>query len=278
MIIIMQRLHQDDPTGHLLARNVDGIRHICLPGECEGAFVSPDELRGRYVDGLLDPDRLGAKVLESLKTALGSYGYAGQILQSPQPRQGAMFQREWFEVVEAAPAEGEVIRGWDLAASKDKGHWTAGCRMRRTPRKMIYIEHVTRLRGSPLDVEHALLNSATQDGKSVKISIPQDPGQAPKSQIQAFAAVLEGYNARFSLESGSKETRAESLSAQAEAGNVKIVRGPWNDAFLDEICIFPNGTFDDQVDAASRAYAELTKKKRRRAPPVAAILVDGGGR
>jgi predicted phage terminase large subunit-like protein len=46
--------------------------------------------------------------------------------------------------------------------------------------------------------------------------------------------------------------RAKSASAQAEAGNVKLVRGPWNDTFLDEVCSFPNAQHDDQIDAFRR--------------------------
>jgi predicted phage terminase large subunit-like protein len=77
--------------------------------------------------------------------------------------------------------------------------------------------------------------------------------------VLAFAKLLIGFNIRFSPETGDKETRALPVSAQAEVGNVKIVKGPWNDAFLEEVCTFPAGTFKDQTDALSRAFAELLK-------------------
>ena len=62
---------------------------------------------------------------------------------------------------------------------------------------------------------------------------------------------------RFSPESGDKETRAEGFSAQAEAGNVFLVEGDWNEAYLQELELFPFGDWDDQVDASSRAFHHL---------------------
>jgi len=102
-----------------------------------------------------------------------------------------------------------------------------------------------------------MISTAVQDGKECSISIPQDPGQAGKSQANYFIKQLAGYNARSSPESGDKVTRSEPLSAQSEAGNVDILVGNWNEDFLDEICNFPNGTYKDQTDAATRAFDML---------------------
>jgi predicted phage terminase large subunit-like protein len=120
-----------------------------------------------------------------------------------------------------------------------------------------YIEHAARERGSPAEVDKLIKSMADKDGHGVTISIPQDPGQAAKGQVLAFAKLLTGFNVRFSVETGDKESRALPVSAQAEVGNVKIVKGPWNDAFIEELCTFPSGTFKDQVDALSRAFGEL---------------------
>jgi predicted phage terminase large subunit-like protein len=67
---------------------------------------------------------------------------------------------------------------------------------------------------------------------------------------------LTGFIVKTSPESGSKELRAAPLAAQAEAGNVDVLEGEWNEAFFEEANIFPNGT-KDQIDAASRAFNEL---------------------
>jgi predicted phage terminase large subunit-like protein len=84
--------------------------------------------------------------------------------------------------------------------------------------------------------------------------------------------LLAGWDVRAVLESGSKEVRATPVSAQAEAGNIKLVRGPWNDTFLEEVGMFPNAAHDDQVDALSGAFAELIPK-----PATALFGVYGNG-
>lgn len=264
-ILIMQRLHQFDPTGWLLSKKDKNIRHLCLPGDTV-YDIKPKKLKRKYKNGLLDPIRLDRKVLLEMQTDLGSYGYAGQVGQDPRPREGGMFQREWFEIVEASPAGGfGPVRGWDFAATSDyeakkqksNPAYTAGVRMKNVE-GIFYIEHVTRFRGSPGAVRRSLLNTASQDGHNVLVDGPQDPGQAGKAQAQDFAAHLVGYNVRFSPESGDKVLRAEPFSAQCEAGNVKLVKGNWNEPFLDELEFFPNG-FKDQTDAAARAFRRLVK-------------------
>ena len=107
--------------------------------------------------------------------------------------------------------------------------------------------------GTANRVLDTIRNTATQDGVECIQDIPQDPGQAGKAQVQHLAAALHGYTVRSSPESGDKVVRAYPLSAQAEAGNIKLVRGLWNEEYLDEISYFPNGR-KDRVDATVRAY------------------------
>jgi len=101
-----------------------------------------------------------------------------------------------------------------------------------------------------------IVNTASQDGYECVISIPQDPGQAGKSQAAYLSRKLAGFIVKTSTESGDKITRAMPFAAQAEAGNVDILKGAWNEDFLSELTVFPNGT-RDQVDASSRAFAEI---------------------
>lgn len=264
IVVIMQRVHQDDISGYIIAKEL-GYEHLILPMEYEAerhcktsiGFSDPrtDE------NQLLWPERMTRQVVERDKKVLGSYAYAGQFQQRPAPRGGGMFQKDWFEVVDAAPAGRKTARGWDLAATEsDDAAFTAGVKM-SIKDGIIYIEDCNRFRGSPDKVEKTVVNVASQDGIHVLISIPQDPGQAGKSQKKYLATKLIGYNVRFSPETGDKELRAQGLAAQAEAGNVKIVRGEWNGAFFDELCTFPASKFKDQVDAASRAFHALIGKK-----------------
>lgn len=227
----------------------------------DGGLLWPQDPREKDGD-LLWPERFSRKAIEELKVQFravgGSYAEAAQLQQRPVPRGGGMFDKDNFVFVDECPEVILQCRGYDLAATDDnKAAWTVGAKVGKTKSGQIVIIDIDRYRKGPGDVENAVLACAIRDGYNCPISIPQDPGQAGKSQIRAFAALLNGYNARFSPESGSKENRAIPLAAQVEAGNVLIVRGPWNDAFLAEAGLFPNSQFKDQVDAVTRAYSYL---------------------
>ena len=179
-----------------------------------------------------------------------------------RPAAGEYFRRSWFPVVNAAPAEARRIRGWDLAGglaeTGARPDWTAGVRLARDRDGIFYVEHVERLQGSANDVERAIRNLAQSDGTQVSIALPQDPGQAGKAQAQSLTRLLSGYRVKSRPVTGSKTVRAMPFSAQAEAGNVKLVAGPWNADFLSELENFPAGRHDDQVDAACEAFNALT--------------------
>lgn len=256
-ILIMQRLHKTDPTGNMM-ENTAKLRHIVLPAKNDYT-ITPPELEKYYVDGLLDPVRLDQEVLDEYRDKLGSYGYSGQFGQDPRPREGAMFQEEWFEIVGAIPAGGtQWVRGWDLAATTEaeaksgQPAYTAGVKLKRVD-GVTYIAHSKRGRWSGEGTRKVIKNTASQDEVGTIQDIPQDPGQAGKAQVRDYVKYLPQYDVRYSTESGDKILRAEPLSAQAEAGNVKLLRGPWNKEFIDEITFFPAG-FKDQVDGTTRAY------------------------
>ena len=98
---------------------------------------------------------------------------------------------------------------------------------------------------------------AEQDGQSVSVGFMQDPGSAGVSEAQEAARALDGFDVRFATATGDKETRAKPISAQAEAGNVKVVRGLWNEELLRVLENFPAGSHDDEVDALSGAHEFL---------------------
>lgn len=267
IVIIMQRLHEQDVAAVALDLDI-GFVHLNLPMEFE-----PDRRCLTFIDGklffedprteegeLLFPERFPRLEIERLKKAKGSYAYSGQYQQRPAPRSGGMFQRGDFEIVDAVPAGGQECRAWDFAASKEKPgrqpDWTVGLKMKHVG-GIFYVEDVKRDRWSPGDVEKNLKNTASQDGLTVRIRMPQDPGSAGKSDAHTKIKLLAGYDVKALPVTGDKATRAKPASAQAEAGNVKLVRGPWNDTFLDEVCSFPNAQFDDQVDAFADALNEL---------------------
>ncbi len=273
IVVIMQRLHEDDVSGVIMKFGMDFV-HLCLPMEfepdrrCETeiGFRDPRESDGE----LLDPVRFPRHVVDGLRRDIGSYAFAGQYQQRPAPREGGMFRRHWFETVSALPADVQSVRAWDFAATASTGSnnpdWTVGLRMSRDRSGFFYIDDVVRLRGSAHEVERALLNTAARDGNRVRVRIPQDAGQAGKGQAEYLVRQLAGYSVTVERETGDKEVRAMPFAAQCEAGNVKLV-GPdqsvsWIGAFLDEIGNFPMGTHDDQVDAASGAFKTLSETRR----------------
>ena len=177
---------------------------------------------------------------------------------------GMLFQRGFFEIVDVAPADNQRVRYWDKAAtvSSTTNHnpdWTAGVLLSRDERGLYFVEHVERFRGTPATVENTIKTIAGQDGYYTVIGIELDPGSAGKSEASYYVTQLSGFDVRICPVSGSKIIRAKPVSAQAEAGNIKIVRGPWNEAFLNELENFPDGKHDDQVDALSGAFTMVNK-------------------
>ena len=270
IVLIMQRLHASDLSGHvlkyqpeyeklILPMRYESERHcsIDVPGY---QFTDPRQEEG----ALLWPERFPEHAVAQMENALsshgGSYAVAGQLQQRPVAREGGMFGVKNIQYVDAAPEIGIRVRGWDLAASTSRrAAYTVGVKMCRDQRGRIFVEDVVRFRGSPFEVERRLRAAAEADGLLVQISIPQDPGQAGLSQKSAFANVLAGYPVSFSAESGEKADRAIPFAAQWEANNVFVVKAPWNEAFLNELALFPAGDYVDQVDACSRAYTHILR-------------------
>ncbi|MDH3664626.1 MAG: phage terminase large subunit [Alphaproteobacteria bacterium] len=216
-------------------------------------FTDPRTRDGELLNPLLMPeDRLNQLIIDMG----GSYGAAGQMQQRPSPREGGMFKRKWWQYcsVSDVPADARRCRGWDFAGSvTSNADYSASSKVGIAEGK-VYLEHMERFKATPGEVEQRFVQRAEADGYDVEISIPQDPGQAGKYQAEHMLALVHGYVASASPESGSKEQRAKALAGQAEAGNVILVRGDWNDPYVEESSMFPTGANDDLVDSTSRAY------------------------
>lgn len=244
VIVIMQRLHERDLAGWLLAGgNGEKWEHLCLSAWNEDG--SP-----------LWPEKHNAETLLRMEEA-APYMFAGQYRQSPAPPQGGVIKPERIEVIDALPAQRiEWIRAWDLAAST-KGDFTVGAKLGRLPDGRYLIADMVRVRCTPEKRDAVLLATAKRDTYAVRISIPQDPGQAGKTQVRYLTRALAGYTVHCSPESGDKITRAMPLAAQINTGNVLMLRGSWNDPLIDEMRLFPNAAHDDQIDALARAFSGL---------------------
>lgn len=266
--LIMQRLHQDDPSGNLLRRGTP-VRHICLPGDSSWE-IKPPQLKEFYSeDGLFDPIRIPRPALDEALITLGEVGYAGQFGQQPVPRGGAMFKVDRLFYVHPASIPKLWKRGplryWDKAATRGGGAFTAGDKMGLDLEDRIWIMDVVRGQWDSGTREQRIVFTAKLDGKHCKQWVEQEPGSGGKESAEATVKrlVLAGLRAGMHKPSGDKELRADPLSEYVNLGKVVIVTGPWNQAFIEEMRFFPRSTYKDQIDAASGGFSNLVGKRVR---------------
>jgi len=268
-ILIMQRLHQNDPAGHLLDKRKENIKHICLPGEIRRfkKKVSPAHLVKNYKNDLLDPTRMPWSVLNDLEADLGQYGYAGQIGQDPTPPGGGMFKVSNFMIVDTSPNESHIvstIRYWDKAATQDGGAYTVGVKMSLLLNGKFLVRDVKRGQWNSSDREEIIRSTAEVDGVNTIVWIEQEPGSGGKDSAEATIRNLAGFSCYAERPTGDKVFRADPYSVQVNNGNVLLLRGVWNRDFMEEHRFFPYSTYKDQVDAASGAFNKLTSVRRVR--------------
>jgi predicted phage terminase large subunit-like protein len=287
IILMHTRWHEDDLAGRLLAVERGKWTVLKLPAIAEDPALSTpehpiesDPLGRKPGEPLWNDDgyeygRLMLRMRDDLAIQGKTREWQSQYQQNPRPSEGALFKTAKIGVMDVSPElrGAQICRGWDLAATRKIGtndpDWTVGVKLARMPSGLFVVLDVERFRGDPDEVDQRIKNVADQDGVGVKISIPQDPGQAGKKQILAFTRLLSGHRIESSPETGDKATRASPCISQVNGGNFGIVAAPWNRAFLDELGAFPSGAKDDQVDALSRAFSIVGLEKR------AMVVSDG---
>ena len=274
-IVVMQRLAQGDLSGHIL-EEIGGYEHLMLPmeyrtvikvGHFEGSpkdyptslgYVDP-----RTEDGeLLFPGRFTPDVVKQLKKDLGSRGYAGQYQQTPVAEGGNTFEKAWFGVVDAVPARAFRVRYWDKAGTEGAGARTVGVLMLKTLEGEYIVEDVVKGQWGATKRNALIKAICEQDAAKygrlgVQTWNEQEPGSGGKESAENTIKQLAGYDVHSERVTGSKEERAVPFAVQAEAGNVKLLRAPWNKDYLEELEMFPAGKFKDQVDASSGAFNKL---------------------
>jgi predicted phage terminase large subunit-like protein len=258
IVVIMQRLHEDDLSGHLVSKG--GWEHICWPMHYDPKRHDPRDLRSEAGE-LLWPRLFSEDKVRQMEIDLGPYGAAGQLEQRPAPEGGGLFRRAWLPVVEAGPAKADRVRGWDTAGTELGGDYTAGVKWARTDDGVWFVEDVIRVQASAGEVDKLILETARSDGRGCLVREEQEPGSSGKAVIAARAKALAGFDYAGVTVSGDKVTRARPMRAQAEAGNVKLLEGEWCEAFRQEAESFPVGRHDDQIDAASCGFNALIEAK-----------------
>lgn len=187
-----------------------------------------------------------------------------------RPNAGTMFKAEWFDLVErgAYPVEGRRVRAWDRAATPDprtaKGRkkandpdWTVGVKVLKALNGRYYVEDVVRFRGTPADVQTRMGNVAKLDGHQTRIVIEQEPGASGVADVDNIIRTLAGFPIKSVKPMKDKIARSNGPSAQVEHGNVSLVNAPWTADFIHELVNFPDGRFDDSVDAFTLGLSEL---------------------
>jgi predicted phage terminase large subunit-like protein len=179
---------------------------------------------------------------------------------------GLYFKRQEVTIIDEMPNDIEkLVRRWDFAAtepseSNPDPDWTASVLMGRRKNGRYIILHATHDRLRSHKVRDLVVRVANNDSRKVRIGIAQDPGQAGKEQAESYVRDLAGFSVDIVKETGDKITRADPYAAQWQAGNVDLLRGPWNESFLAEHEAFGGkSSHDDQVDAAAGAFLMLAK-------------------
>lgn len=270
-IIVQTRWNRRDLSGRILPERWDGesgpiecrdgnVWHVlCLPAEADRA----DDPLGRSPGQRLWPEWFTKEHFDTFKKQPRTWRSLFQ--QKPTDPEGSYFKRSWFTVVERdrIPATVQSVRCWDLAATTeaeaDDPDWLAGVKIDKGSDGRYYIRHVHRERTNPKGVETSIKNFAKSDGRGVAVRIEQEGAASGKIVKFHYERMLDGWDARFTgIPKSSKLTRSGPFNAACERGDVSLEAGEWNADFLEEICRFPLGSHDDQVDAAVGAYSALT--------------------
>ena len=272
-IIIMQRVHERDLSGHVLAEN-HGYTHLCLPARYEGknrivSTVVNKETGKPWTDKRTKRNeplwgaKFGEKELKKREKKMSSYAIAGQHQQRPAPRGGGMFEVVNFKLVKNVP--GDIIKSvryWDKAGTEDGGKHTAGVLTHLLSDGSYCIADVIRGQWEAPKRERRITQTTQLDGPGVHVWVEQEPGSGGKESARNTIKKNPSVFVKADKVTGDKETRAEPYSCQVEGGNVYVLIRDWTQKFLDEHENFPAGEFSDQVDAASGAHNKLTMTSR----------------
>lgn len=283
IIVIMTRWHEDDLAGRILNTSGEKWKVLRYPALAESqedrdeynrkylpsAIGEPDPL-GRMQGEPLAPRRFSVGALLALKSDVGPRAWGAEYQGTPKPLEGQMFKQEWIgELVDEFPREARFVRYWDKAATEGGGAATAGVLMSKTKEGLFYVIDVITGHWSSLQREAIIKQTAALDENKygrVEIWIEVEPGSGGIDSARDTLRNLSGYLISLDRPTRSKEIRFESFARQAEAGNVRFVRSDKTWSYLDELLLFPNSTYKDQVDATSGAFKILNQSGWTRTP------------
>ena len=250
-IIVMQRLHENDLTGHILSESL-GYEHLCLPAIAEERTVIRFPVSGKELvrepGDILNGGRFDREVLDGMKKSMGSAQFAGQFQQTPAPAEGIIFRREWMTDFYTHAPKTSDIQSWDMAFTKSEGSAkVAGFVMGRRGAD-IYIKDLV---NDKMDFTESVAAVRALSGKwkSARAKVVENKANGP-AIVNTLKKEIPGM-VEFNPK-GSKEERAMSVTPYFEAGNIHFPdpkTNPWVDDLIRDLLIFPKGAYKDTVDA-----------------------------
>jgi phage terminase large subunit-like protein len=225
--------------------------------------VEPD---WRQPGEALAPERYPIEALLRIRKRIGEYFFGALYQQHPRIRQGGRFTLDMLPIVDDFPRQGiRMVRWWDKAATEGGGDYTAGVLMARDLNGIYYVVDV--VHGQWGELKRDLIIKATTQvdvmnyGSLLHIWSEQEPGSAGVDQANAFRRLLDGYTVYTERTTGDKESYIGPLASTAQAGNLRLVRGPWNAVARREFLDYP-GKLDDIIESAARAASKLSPRAR----------------
>jgi len=266
IIIVMQRLHEDDLAGHLLPTG--SWQHLDLPAiatDNERIQIGEDEFHDRRAGVALQPDREPLHLLAQIKAEIGSLNFSAQYQQRPIPVEGNLIKWAWFKTYEYAPAhdsDGRIIQSWDTALKVGEKTDYSVCTTWLAKGSDYYLLDVFRERLEYPQLKRAIADRANRwAARSVLI---EDKGSGT-SLIQDFTYQRHGVRPIAIEPEKDKITRMNDQTDCLEAGQVHLPReAPWLDDFKNELLAFPASRNDDQVDSLSQFLKWIRDTQRRR--------------
>jgi predicted phage terminase large subunit-like protein len=205
--------------------------------------------------------RFTQEQIERKRRNTSAYAWASLYQQRPTAKEGSFFKVAKLIIEDARPAEVvSRVRYWDKAATEGAGDYTVGALLSLTSDGLYFVEDIVRGQWDTSERDRVIRQTAALDGTLVPVVGEEEGGSGGVDAAKAFVKMLAGYvvSTRRVSGQGNKETRADPFSAQVNAGNVRLITGAWNKAFIEELRSFPQGKHDDQVDASSGAFNELS--------------------
>lgn len=259
IVVVMQRLHPEDLSGHLLAKG--GWEHLCLPAVAEKrtslGYSAVQKIR--EAGEALHPARENSAMLARARTELGSTAFAAQYQQNPMPEEGNMISPQWVKRYDVPVAFERVIQSWDTGIKSDPRHDASACLTIGVKENRYYLLHALQLRAEYPELKKAVLSQAENYTPDTVLIEDKASGQSLLQDLrrESKLAIIPV------LPKKDKVTRVARISSLIEAGKLYLpYHASWLAEFESELFTFPAAAHDDQVDALSQGLEWLSGKEK----------------